>query len=287
MTDTAEQVAPEGAGTLDAGAMPNANGSEQNGSANPFDGLDADIVGALEKMGVKDIPGLAKAATDKEAFIQKTIRYPGEDDPEKLQSFFAKVRPESPEKYTLPTEIPEGVPYDEGLAQAFAGIAHEHGLTDAQFQGIMGGLLKNDAIAGLEGKVAENEQKQLSERANTAASSIAEKFGGAGSEQYNEAVSKVNALYEQTPDVGEALQALGLLDPKDGAVLDANVFNLLHALSSGAQVQPDGKVDATPNSDGDVGIDPETGLVTDQMKAAQLYNSDPERYRQMTAMAKQ
>ena len=271
---------------LSAAPIADANGSGQDAGGNPFEGLDEGLMKTINGAGIKSLTDLATAYGKDRSFINDSIRYPGADDAEKLEGYYSKLRPETSDKYTMPTEIPDNVPFDADMAGAFAGIAHAHGLTDAQFQGVMGDLLKSEAVTGLDGKVAESTAQQVEQRATTAYDAITEKFGGAGSEEFNAAASQVKALYDQSPDVKDSLQALGLIDPSDGAVLDANVFNLLHALSGSAQVQANGKIDATPNTDGDVGINPENGLITDQAKAVQLYNSDPERYRQMIAAAK-
>jgi len=56
-----------------------------------------------------------------------------ESTPEERSSFYAKCgRPETPEDYKLP-ELPEGKEYDMELVGGIRAIAHESGITDAQF----------------------------------------------------------------------------------------------------------------------------------------------------------
>lgn len=126
-------------GTPD-GASPDPNGGssapEGNG-ADFFSALDdEDTREWLQKVGVTDLPSLAKKAREQERLLGSAIRVPGKDaTDEERQAFLNKLgRPQTPDAYefNVPADLPEDLPYDGERAASFRTKAHELGLTAAQ-----------------------------------------------------------------------------------------------------------------------------------------------------------
>jgi len=280
MTEQALEGAATAADTpVDAVTTP-PQGSQGGEVANPFEGLDADLLEQITKAGVKDLSTLAKGYVDKEKFIQSSPRYPGADDAEKLTKFYEKLRPETVEGYSeLDLKaLPEDFPLDKGVMAAAQKAAFDSNIPDELFKPFIEKMLADPEVTGINARV----DAARSEQADAAAIKIAEDFGGQGSETYNAAVASVNGLFEQVPELGAALSSWGVMDATDNAILDATVFTVLHKLSGAAAVLPSGKIEADAGGDGDVGIDPNTGAITNATKAAALYNRDPDSYRRMT-----
>lgn len=272
MTEQTQVVAPDGAGNP---SVPEGTGQGSAPDSPSFlEQFSEDYREAIGKSGFKDLNDLAKGFVNANSTIQSTQRFPGSDDPEKLQAFFAKIGPESADAYAAPdlSALPEDTPFDQEMFDGFRDIAHKHNILPHQFDGMIKDYLplvqQADARA----------HEALGQKADNAASEVAEKFGGKDSEAYNAAMSQVNALYEQNADVKTYLQGLGAIT-EDGEVRDANAFFLLHALSgatgTGGAAKVEGLQKAAP---GDTGIDPETGNITDPIKAAAFREADPEGY---------
>ncbi len=92
------------------------------------------------------IPGEDASTESRQKFVQKVlskapelILKPNEDN---MSDFYNSIgRPEAADKYT-PPEL-EGVEFDQSSLQAFAPIAYESGLTNKQFQQIVGAMQQN------------------------------------------------------------------------------------------------------------------------------------------------
>lgn len=74
--------------------------------------------------------------TDLKVSSKTALQIPGENATDEDKSSFLNAlgRPEAADGYTLtkPENLPEGMPYDENVSEAFKGIFHEIGLSDAQ-----------------------------------------------------------------------------------------------------------------------------------------------------------
>lgn len=95
------------------------------------------------------IPGEDASGEVRQKFLDKIrqkvpdlILRPG-DDPESQQAFYSMIgRPESADKYKMPDlDIPEGVSMSDDIGKNAAAIAHKYGLTQKQFEGVIGEML--------------------------------------------------------------------------------------------------------------------------------------------------
>ena len=89
----------------------------------------------------KTIGEIGKAYRELEGKIGNSIPIPGKDaTAEELEAYFTKIgRPDKPESYNLSKlELPEGLEYDDNLAETFRKKAHSLGLTQAQADKLYG-----------------------------------------------------------------------------------------------------------------------------------------------------
>lgn len=89
----------------------------------------------------KTIGEIGKAYRELEGKIGNSIPIPGKDaTAEELDAYFKKIgRPDSPESYNLSKlELPEGLKYDDALAENFRKRAHNLGLTQEQADKLYG-----------------------------------------------------------------------------------------------------------------------------------------------------
>lgn len=123
------------------------------------EGMTPEQTGLVENKGW-DGPG---AALDSYAELSKmigkdTIQFPGEGDTEAMSKLLSRLgRPDTADGYKL--EVPDGANPD--FAKAFAGVAHEAGLTQAQVAKTMewyNGQAATSATAAAEAKTAAGEQ---------------------------------------------------------------------------------------------------------------------------------
>jgi len=110
-----------------------------------FDGLPEGLRAnpTLQNFKTKDIAAVAESLVESQRLIGGSIRLPGEKDtPEdraaKLDKIYGQLgRPATPEGYTIQAPSAEsGVPWDATRAEAFKGVAHKLGLTQAQVEGL-------------------------------------------------------------------------------------------------------------------------------------------------------
>ena len=92
------------------------------------------------------IPGEDAGAQQQQEFYDKLINKvpdlmirPKDDDPDAMQTLYRQLgQPEKADDYRLPEiDVPEGIPVDEDALKAFAPIAHKHGLSQKQFEGVL------------------------------------------------------------------------------------------------------------------------------------------------------
>jgi len=82
-------------------------------------------------------PGdLAKAYVNLNKTLENRIQVPGEGaSPEEMGAFYARLgRPESPDGYEMPGELPDNVTVDDSIAKDWFKAAHEMGLNRQQAQ---------------------------------------------------------------------------------------------------------------------------------------------------------
>jgi len=281
MTDENTATAP--ADTQGGSDANPSNGSDAgNASPSPFEGMDSTLIEGLGKLGVTDVQGGLKALLEKQSFIDSTQRFPGTDDPEKLAAFFDKVKPESLDAYPDPDleKMDPNIPFDKDGYDAFKSIAHKHGLLPQQFQGVINDLLPE--LAGM----GDRATAKLDETANAAKQVLIEELGGEQSEKFIEAQSRVNDLASQRPEIIDYIRATGGIN-EDGRVQSPEAFKMLLALAEVNGVGGAAKLDtSSPDANGDTGIDPETGMISDGAKAMAFKRSDPEAYERMVSRSR-
>lgn len=277
---TEEATATASADTQGAQEGTADSGSSQS-EPSPFEGMDQTLVEGLGKMGVTDVQSGLKALLDKQKFIDSSQRYPGSDDVEKQKDFFAKIAPENADVYSEPdlSKFDPNIPFDQDGFEAFKGSAHKYGLQPWQFDGMVQDLLPE--IAGM----GDRANAKISEEAETAKNALIEKYGGEQSEQFIELESKVNRVAEQVPSLVGMLSELGAIT-NDGRVTHPGAWEALAEIAGVMDVGSIATLETgSDKSSGDVGIDPETGKITDGEKATAFFKRDPEGYARMTGKA--
>lgn len=243
--------APADGADSGAGAPPADNTPPAPAPVDFLSSLDAEYRESLEKQGIKDVNTLVKNWADQRSYIGNSIRVPSaeagqedwdkfynklqkqapnliprpdKDKPETIQAVLAALgRPESPDGYEQP-QVPEGVDFGEERAAAFKQIAHKHGLTKEQFQGVLSEVLQMDA--------ATYQQQAQNVEADKAA--LKAEWGSA----YDERKGQVVKLMELTgaPD--------GIIEMAKNGAMGADVYKWFHSLSGnfkgeGTQVTTD------------------------------------------------
>ena len=152
-------------------------GGEGGQEANWRDGLADDLKGSSALADVKDVASLAQQFVDQSSYLGSAIRVPSEDaSAEDKQKFFDKVQKHAPHLMPRPeagnqeqmdavltalgrpdeatgyenVDVPEGLAFDDARMDAFKGLAHKHGLTKDQFNGVLGDVLAMDAQSNTE-----------------------------------------------------------------------------------------------------------------------------------------
>jgi len=165
------------------------------------------------------IPGEDAGDEDRKAFHDKmldkmpNLMYkPDFENPEQSVEFYRTLgMPELAEGYALPEfEVPDGIEVQNDKAEGFRQIAHKHGLTAAQFKGIMGDVFAQDVVAAQAG-MDDN-------KANLAA--VKEKFGMA----HDDNMGKINTMLAKTgaPE--------GLIDGIKNGLVGVDTVNWLYQM---------------------------------------------------------
>lgn len=201
--------------------------------------IPADYRESLEKQGIKDVESLAKNWADQRSYIGNSIRVPSaeagqedwnkfyeklqkqapnliprpdKDKPETIAAVLAALgRPDQPDGYE-PPQVPEGVQFPEERAAAFKQIAHKHGLTKEQFQGVLGEVLGMDAAAH-----TEQSQKVEADRA-----ALKAEWGAAYDDRKNQVVKLMELT--KAPD--------GIVEMAKSGAMGADAYKWFHSLSA-------------------------------------------------------
>jgi len=213
--------------------------AEEGEGGNWRDSLSDEMKGNESLANFEDVGALAKGFIDAKAYQGASVKIPGEDaGDEDVKAFNDKViekmpalmykpdlenqeqsvdfyrtlgMPEKSDGYKMPeVSPPEGVEMNTEKLESFRGIAHKHGLTAKQFEGVMADVMAGDiasAQAGGEALVA-----------NLGA--IKEKWGHA----FNDNMAKVSTLLSKTGAPPEMADAI-----KSGA-MDISVVNWLYTM---------------------------------------------------------
>ena len=177
------------------------------------DSLPDEIKGSEALANFEDVGSLAQGFIEAKSYQGASVRIPGEDagdearreftdklvtkvptlmykpnleDQEQSVEFYRSLgMPETPDKYEVPEiEAPDNVEIKTDKIEGFREIAHKHGLTAAQFKGIMGDIVNADI----------QEAQQAAEGVQANQEAIKEKFGHA----YKENMGKITNMLEKT-----------------------------------------------------------------------------------------
>lgn len=187
----------------------------------------------------EDVGALAKGFIDAKAYQGASIKIPGEDAGEEAHTAFRQKlldkvptlmskpnlenqeqsvdfyrslgMPEKSDGYEIPKpDMPDGIEIKSGKAEAFRAIAHKHGLTAAQFKGVMGDVMAADIV---------DAQASLTDTAANM-TAIKEKFGHA----FSDNMQKINTLLTKTGAPANLVEEV-----KNGSV-GSDVVNWLYQM---------------------------------------------------------
>lgn len=184
-------------------------GAEQE-VANWRDGLSDDLKGSSALADVKDIASLAQQFVDQQSYLGNAIRVPSEDASiEDKQKFYDKVQKHAPNLMPRPeagneeqmnavlsalgrpdeatgyenVDVPDGITFSEDRMTAFKDMAHKHGLTKDQFNGMLKDVLGMDATA----------QQSMDEAVVTSRQAIEKEWGAVFKDREAQAIAAAEA----------------------------------------------------------------------------------------------
>ena len=172
-----------------------------------FDGLPEGLKAnpTLQNFKTKDVSAIAESLVESQKLIGGSIRLPGEKDlPADRQAKLDKIynqlgRPTTPEGYTLQAPAADsGVPWDVAQAEAFKGVAHKLGLTQAQVEG----------LAAYDVQRASASQVDSTHAYNTCIDTLQQEWGAASKQMLGLARRTAAAHFD--PDTMAALDAAGV-----------------------------------------------------------------------------
>ena len=157
--------------------------------------LPEDLRGEASLDAIKDFPGLIKNYVHAQKMVgADKVVVPGEAaTEEEMNNFYTALgRPDNADGYGVksPDEMPDGFPYSEDLAKAFAGEAHKLGLTPTQANGIFNWYNGNqiDAFNGI--------NKDREEGKQNAELALRKEFGKA----YDDKIANAKTLIRKFAD---------------------------------------------------------------------------------------
>lgn len=181
----------------------------------PIEGLNEELAANETISRYEDVNALAQGLIEGKATISRSIRIPSDDasdddrsafsaklmekapnlmikpdftNPEQSKEFYRTLgMPNSADEYKSPEiQAPEGVKVNAEQIEAFKGIAHKHGLTAAQYQGVVSDFMKGQidtASVGVDQHAAAmkalREEWGMAADDRTAAAVLAAKASGA------------------------------------------------------------------------------------------------------------
>lgn len=249
---------PAGSGSPSGGTA--AGGDPNSGAASPGDGggsapaaagfldqVPADIRGEAYFRDIRDVGSLATKAFHQAKLIgvppDQLIRLAGPDDAEGWKGIYDKLgRPESPDKYALtdPTEPPAGFTVNAEKKAAFAGFAHQNGLSqkqaDAAYQYFNGERIGRftEAMAEIKSGIDQ----------------VDTTLKGEWGQAYDQKTGQMNlaiAHFAAQHKLGDALQQAIDATPGENGVAVRKVFAEL-----GRQMQEDGVIGKGSGGPGDI-----------------------------------
>jgi hypothetical protein len=253
-----------------------------------YEGLEADNLGWLQKNEalLKDPKALAKHAFNQEKLLGNAIRIPGKDaTPEEREAFLNKLgRPEKPDGYqfTVPKDLPEGLPYDGERAKAFAAKAHALGIPQDAAAGLHDWFMQ-DSVNAFKG-MGEASAAAMQERGAAETEKLVKEWGpleGDTARANFEIADKVFTQVPGGPEFLAELQSLKLVGPNK-EILSAPVAKMLAALGTALYTEDGvlrGKADVIGNP-----FD-KKGTSFNLTSAMQIAKEDPDRARSLITAA--
>jgi hypothetical protein len=277
------------AGEPDAG---NSGGAaDQNGSVSfdagkAFEGLEADNLEWLQKVGLKEDPkALAKHAYNQEKLLGNALRIPGKDaTPEEREAFLEKLgRPKTPDQYELPApkDMPKELPYDGEREKVLRGLAHKLGLNNEQTVALRDAYIA-DEVGRFNGS-AEAKKAATEQKATKATEELVKLWGPLDGETAAANFEIADKVFTQTPggpEVLAELKAIGLVGPNK-EILSVPLAKMFSAIGTALYTE-DGLLRGRPDAIGNPFSDGEGFNVTKQMA---MVKNDPDQARSMIAAA--
>ncbi len=210
----------EGAGTQNAGGDGGAGtgGSGEGAAGDAFAVLDEGTRDWLQTKGYKDVSALATAAQNQEKLLGNAVRIPGKDaTPEEREAFLNKLgRPEKADAYaySVPKDLPEGLPYDGEKANAFKALSHKLGLTQEQ-SAALHDFYVGEQVGAFKG-MSEQQAAQLTAKGEAATEALVKEWGPLDGDTFRANVEIADKVFTQLPGGPELLaelKSLGLVGP--------------------------------------------------------------------------
>lgn len=226
------------AGTQNAsdGGADAGSGSADTGAGTAFAALDEDTRGWLQTKGLGDVQSLAKSARESEKLLGGMVKLPGKDaTPEEREAFLTKLgRPEKPDGYqfTVPKDLPEGLPYDGNRAKAFAAKAHELGIPQDAAAGLHDWFM-SDSVNAFNG-MGEAQQAAMQQKAAAETEKLVKEWGPLDGDTASANFEIADKVFTQVPggqDFLKELQDLKLVGPNK-EILSAPIAKMLASIGT-------------------------------------------------------
>lgn len=197
------------AGAMASQAAPGVNGLA--GGADWSSGLqDADNLKTVEAKGWKGkgLDDVVRSYRELESRIGQSLTVPSDDaSKEDWDKFYSRTgRPEKADgyKFSLPSDLPENLPYDAASATEFSNWAHEAGLNQKQAQAI------HDNFVRMTARQIEAHQAKEAELSQAAHTEIVREWGLPDTDQYRRNQEMANRAIRQL-GLSDELKGIGAL----------------------------------------------------------------------------
>lgn len=276
------------AGTQNAGddGKGGDGGSDTSKAGDAFAALDEDTRGWLQTKGLADVGSLAKSARESEKLLGGMVKLPGKDaTPEERDAFLNKLgRPAKADDYqfTVPKDMPEGLPYDGEKAKSFKQMAHKLGLTQAQTTELHDFYIAEQV--GAYNGIGEQSKAAMTAKAEAATDVLVKEWGPIDGETARMNFEIANKVFTQTPGGAEMLaelQEIGLVGPNK-EILSPAVAKVFAALGTALYTE-DGVLRGKPDTIGNPFDRKASGF--NLTAAMAIAKEDPDRARSLITAA--
>lgn len=232
----AEGAGKTGTQNAGDGGAGDGGGSADAGAGTAFAALDEDTRTWLQTKGLADVTSLAKSARESEKLLGNAVRIPGKDaTPEEREAFLNKLgRPEKPDGYqfTVPKDLPEGLPYDGERAKAFAAKAHALGIPQDAAAGLHDWFMQ-DSVNAFKG-MGEASAAAMQERGAAETEKLVKEWGPLEGDTARANFEIADKVFTQVPggqDFLAELQSLKLVGPNK-EILSAPIAKMLASIGT-------------------------------------------------------